>query len=137
LLYQVLIGSWPPEPADADVPLEAPAAFVDRVKAFMLKAVRESKTHTSWLNQSRAYEDAVALFVETILSGSTAAAFMQAFVPFARGIARAGMINSLSQLVLKVATPGVPDFYQGTELWQLDLADPDNRRPVDFAHRQT
>jgi (1->4)-alpha-D-glucan 1-alpha-D-glucosylmutase len=135
LFYQALVGAWPPERVDAPIPAEAPIDFVERIKTFMSKAIREAKTHTSWLNQNRAYEDAVATFVEATLSGSTAERFLNEFVPFARQIACAGMVNSLSQLVLKVAAPGVPDFYQGSELWQLDFADPDNRRPVDFQHR--
>ncbi len=135
LLYQTLTGSWPAEALDAPIPREAPGDFVGRLKAFMLKAIREAKTHTSWLNQNHAYEDAVAVFVETTLRGSTAERFLKSFVPFAREVARAGMVNSLAQVVLKVASPGVPDFYQGTELWQFDFADPDNRRPVDFASR--
>lgn len=135
LFYQALTGSWPPEALDAPLLTGAPDDFVDRLKAFMLKAIREAKTHTSWLNQNRAYEDAVAHFVETTLRGSTADRFLKSCVPFVREVARAGMVNSLAQVVLKVASPGVPDFYQGTELWQCDFADPDNRRPVDFARR--
>ena len=135
LFYQALVGSWPAEPGAAPIPAEAPAAFVARLQAYMQKAIKEAKTHTSWFNQNGPYEDAVSRFVETALTGPAAARFLTAFVPFVRGVAAAGMLNSLSQLVLKTASPGVPDFYQGTETWQLDMADPDNRRPVDFAAR--
>ena len=86
---------------------------------YMQKAIKEAKTHTSWINQNSAYEDAVSRFVETTLSGSAAPAFLAAFVPFVRRVAAAGMVNSLAQLVLKIASPGVPDFFQGTETWQL------------------
>jgi (1->4)-alpha-D-glucan 1-alpha-D-glucosylmutase len=103
----------------------------------MQKAIKEAKTHTSWFNQNTAYEDAVSRFVGSTLTGPSARAFLEHFVPFARRIARAGMVNSLAQLVLKIASPGIPDFYQGTELWHLDMADPDNRRPVDFGCRAT
>lgn len=136
LFYQALCGSWPAEALDAPLPAEAPPEFVERIKSFMQKAIKEAKTHTSWINQNRAYEDAVSYFVETTLRGATAGPFLASFVPFARMVARAGMVNSLAQLALKITSPGVPDFYQGTEGWQLDFADPDNRRPVDFAERE-
>jgi (1->4)-alpha-D-glucan 1-alpha-D-glucosylmutase len=103
----------------------------------MQKAIKEAKVHTSWFNQGGAYEDAVARFVETTLRGSAAKRFLKSFVPFVRRLSIVGMVNSLAQLVLKVASPGVPDFYQGTEFWHLDLADPDNRRPVDFRARES
>ncbi len=102
----------------------------------MHKAIKESKLHTSWITPNPDYESAVARFVVDTLSGRSAAAFCASFVPFVRHVALAGMTNSLAQLVLKIGSPGVPDFYQGTELWDLSLVDPDNRRPVDFAARQ-
>jgi (1->4)-alpha-D-glucan 1-alpha-D-glucosylmutase len=116
--------------------VEAPPEFVVRVLAYMQKAIRESKFHTSWINQHGAYEDAVSRFVETALTGSAGQAFLSISLPFIRRIAVGGMMNSLAQVVLKIASPGVPDFYQGTETWQLDMADPDNRRPIDFDRRQ-
>jgi (1->4)-alpha-D-glucan 1-alpha-D-glucosylmutase len=128
----MLLGSWPAETAGAPIPIEAPAALVTRFQAQMFKAIKEAKTHTSWLNQNHAYEDAVSRFVSSTLTGPSAARFLEAFAPFARRIARAGMVNSLAQLLLKIASPGIPDFYQGTEVWQLDMADPDNRRAIDF-----
>jgi (1->4)-alpha-D-glucan 1-alpha-D-glucosylmutase len=136
LFYQALIGAWPLEPVDAALPAEAPAELVERLTTFMLKAIREAKTHTSWVHQNRAYEDALGLFIETTLRQPSAGRFLAAFVPFARRVGQVGVFNSLAQVVLKIASPGVPDFYQGTELWQLDFTDPDNRRPIDFNVRQ-
>jgi (1->4)-alpha-D-glucan 1-alpha-D-glucosylmutase len=101
----------------------------------MLKAAREAKVHTSWLTPNQAYEDALARFVRHALSGAGGSRLLAALLPFQRRLARLGMINSLAQVALKTGSPGVPDFYQGTELWDLSLVDPDNRRPVDFERR--
>ncbi|MGE5199105.1 MAG: malto-oligosyltrehalose synthase, partial [Rhodospirillaceae bacterium] len=131
LFYQALVGTWPPGLAG-----RPDRAYVDRIAAYMLKAVREAKVHTSWVNPSEAYDRAVAQFVERALGGRNARTFIPLFVPFQERIARLGVINSLAQVVLKIAAPGVPDFYQGAELWDLTLVDPDNRRPVDFALRE-
>src|SRR5262245_3484343 len=136
LFYQALVGTWPAERFDAPLPAEASPELVGRLRAFMQKAIKEAKTHTSWFNQGGAYEDAVARFVDTTLAGPAARRFLKSFVPFARRVSVGGMMNSLAQLVLKAGSPGVPDVYQGTEFWQLDLADPDNRRPVDFGLRE-
>jgi malto-oligosyltrehalose synthase len=136
LFYQALVGTWPAEPFDAPIPWEAPPELASRMRGYMQKAIKEAKTHTSWFNQGGAYEDAVARFVETTLTGSAATRFLHAFVPFVRRLSIGGMVNSLAQVVLKAASPGVPDFYQGTEFWQFDLADPDNRRTVDFHARE-
>jgi (1->4)-alpha-D-glucan 1-alpha-D-glucosylmutase len=136
LFYQALLGSWPAEPSSATVPDRAPGDLVERLVAYMAKATREAKVHTSWIHQNEEYGRAVEHFVTATLTGPTARRFLSSFVPFQRRIARLGMINSLSQLVLKLMSPGVPDFYQGTELWNLSLVDPDNRRPVDFADRR-
>jgi len=137
LFYQTLLAAWPAAADDAPSP-----EFVARLRDYMGKAIKESKLHTSWINPNRAYDEAVASFVENVLTGGRApgggrraARFLSAFKPFARAVAFRGMLNSLSQLTLKIASPGVPDFYQGTELWDLSLVDPDNRRPVDFAAR--
>jgi (1->4)-alpha-D-glucan 1-alpha-D-glucosylmutase len=135
LFYQAVLGAWPPETADQPVPDRAPADLVARIDAYMQKAVREAKVHTSWINQDQEYGRAVAGFVERTLAGRTAARFLASAVPFARRVARAGAVNALAQLTLKLAAPGVPDFYQGSELWDFSLVDPDNRRPVDFDHR--
>jgi (1->4)-alpha-D-glucan 1-alpha-D-glucosylmutase len=102
----------------------------------MRKAIKEAKTHSSWVNENQPYEDAMAAFVEATLRGSTARAFLAAFSPLQRRIARFGAVNSLAQLVLKLTSPGVVDLYQGTELWDLHLVDPDNRQPVDFKERR-
>ncbi|HWP99845.1 MAG TPA: malto-oligosyltrehalose synthase [Vicinamibacterales bacterium] len=125
--YQALVGVWPPEG-----PLEAPPALVERLRDYMIKSIKEAKLHTSWINENRAYDEATARFVERALTGAGGARFLPAFVPFQQRVARHGMVNSLAQLVLKLGSPGVPDFYQGTEVWSLTLVDPDNRRPVDF-----
>jgi (1->4)-alpha-D-glucan 1-alpha-D-glucosylmutase len=129
--YQALIGIWPPDPGLP--PGSAPPGIVERLQAYMIKAVKEAKLHTSWLTPNEPYEQAVTLFVERALSD---AKFLRAFQPFQARVAAAGMVNSLAQLTLKVGSPGVPDFYQGTELWDLTLVDPDNRRPVDFGARR-
>jgi (1->4)-alpha-D-glucan 1-alpha-D-glucosylmutase len=131
LFYQALLGAWP-----ADSPPEAPEDLVQRLQQYMTKAIREAKLHTSWVNPFEAYEQAVLHFVDRTLRGSAAGHFLSEFVPFHAKVAPLGMINSLAQVVLKIASPGVPDFYQGNELWDFNLVDPDNRRPVDFARRR-
>ena len=136
LFYQALLGMWPAEAASAPVPERAPDDLVDRLASYVQKAAREAKVHTSWIHEDQEYDRAVGQFVSRTLTGPTAPRFLAAVAPFQRRVARAGMVNSLAQLVLKLASPGVPDFYQGTELWDLSLVDPDNRRPVDFAARQ-
>ena len=141
--YQALVGSWPADALPADDtaaqgghrPQEAPREFVERLQAYMLKAVREAKVHTSWLTPNEQYESALTGFVERVLTGPGAGRFLPLVLPFARRVATAGMLNSLSHAVTKLGSPGVPDVYQGTELWDLSLVDPDNRRPVDFARR--
>jgi (1->4)-alpha-D-glucan 1-alpha-D-glucosylmutase len=131
LLYQSLVGTWPLHPMD-DGELEA---YTQRLVAYMEKALREAKLHTSWMNPSEDYEAAVFDFVHKIL-GPEAIAFQADLSQFVAHIADAGFVNALSQVVLKLALPGVPDFYQGTELWDFSLVDPDNRRPVDYAARK-
>jgi (1->4)-alpha-D-glucan 1-alpha-D-glucosylmutase len=137
LFYQALLGAWPAEPPSAPIPDRAPGDLVERLVAYLAKATREAKVHTSWIHQNEVYGRAVENFVTATLTGRTARRFLSTFVPFQRRVAHVGMINSLSQLVLKLTSPGVPDFYQGTELWDLSLVDPDNRRGVDFAVRRT
>ena len=128
-LYQTLIGAWPF--SDAEYP-----EFVQRIRAYIVKAVREAKVHTAWLKPDNEYEDAYVSFVEKILARSRANLFLQDFIPFCRRVSHHGMLNSLSQTLIKITSPGVPDFYQGSELWDLSLVDPDNRRPVDFEKRR-
>jgi (1->4)-alpha-D-glucan 1-alpha-D-glucosylmutase len=131
--YQALVGCWPAEEIAA---AEAPREFVARLQEYMLKAAREAKVHTSWLTTNQQYEDALTSFVERALTGSGAARFFPALRPLQSRIAAIGMLNSLSQVTVKLGSPGIPDFYQGTELWDLSLVDPDNRRPVDFDRRR-
>ena len=131
--YQALLGAWPVDLGENLT--EAPPEFVDRMKVYMSKAVREAKVHTSWLTPNPLYEDALARFVEGTLTGRGGARFLHAMLPLQRRLAAIGVVNSLSQIVMKIGSPGVPDFYQGTDLWDLSLVDPDNRRPVDFGLR--
>jgi (1->4)-alpha-D-glucan 1-alpha-D-glucosylmutase len=125
MLYQALLGAWQPDDS----------SFRERMQAYALKAVREGKEETSWLNPHTAYEAGVEAFIARILDPSVSAEFIGAFEAMARRVALLGALNSLSQITLKATLPGVPDFYQGTELWDFSLVDPDNRRPVDFAAR--
>jgi len=131
LFYQTLLGVWPLEELDGD----GVDAIRERVVAYMIKAAKEAKAYTSWVNPNPEYEDALRHFVQAALSSPTRNAFLADFVPFQRSVATAGLFNSLSQLVLKLTSPGVPDIYQGCELWDFSLVDPDNRRPVDFTLR--
>ncbi len=131
LIYQTLIGTWPLEPIEDGQREE----YIGRIIQYMEKALREAKLNTSWMNPSEDYEEVVFNFVRKIL-GPEAAAFQTDLAQFVAGIADAGFVNALSQLLLKITLPGVPDFYQGTEFWDFSLVDPDNRRPVDFAARQ-
>ncbi len=128
-LYQTLVGAYPFDPAELP-------AFPGRIREYMIKAVREAKTHTAWLKPDDTYENCTTDFVERILDDANGNPFLDDFLPFQRKVAHHGMLNSLSQLLLKCACPGIPDVYQGAELWDLNLVDPDNRRPVDFDRRK-
>jgi (1->4)-alpha-D-glucan 1-alpha-D-glucosylmutase len=133
LLYQTLVGTWPllpPSPEEA-------VAFVSRIQQYMFKAAREAKLHTSWVNPNDAYDEALRSFVAKILAPGPGNRFLADFAVFHPPVARLGMVNSLAQTLLKITAPGVPDFYQGTEVWDFSLVDPDNRRPVDFSARVT
>lgn len=132
LLYQTLLGAWPLEPLD-DEGLER---FCQRIRAYMLKAAREAKVHTSWINPNPDYEEALTRFVDGLLEPRETDIFLDSFLPFQRKVARLGMVNSLAQCLLKLTSPGAPDVYQGNELWDFSLVDPDNRRRIDYAHRQ-
>ncbi len=129
--YQVLLGAWP------DAAVAASPEFVSRMREYMLKAIKEAKVHTSWINDNEAYDGAMSGFVEQVLSGRGADRFLRSFLPFRRRVAELALASSLGQVLLKIGAPGVPDTYQGCELWDLHLVDPDNRRPVDFAVRDT
>jgi (1->4)-alpha-D-glucan 1-alpha-D-glucosylmutase len=126
LLYQTLIATWPLEEPDED----GYAGFVDRIDAYMAKAAREAKQHTSWMNRIQEYERALSQFVRALLEPSEGNLFLADLVPFARRLARIAMWSSLSQVLLKLTSPGVPDIYQGNESWDFSLVDPDNRRAV-------
>jgi (1->4)-alpha-D-glucan 1-alpha-D-glucosylmutase len=125
MLYQALLGAWQPDDA----------SFPARMQAFALKAAREGKEETSWLNPHAAYETGVNSFIERILDPSLSGEFLSSLQTLAQRLSLLGALNSLGQITLKTMMPGVPDFYQGTELWDFSLVDPDNRRPVDFAER--
>jgi (1->4)-alpha-D-glucan 1-alpha-D-glucosylmutase len=118
LIYQTMLGAWPAEP--------------DRLKQYVTKALREGKTHSSWIDTNEEYEQQVHAFVDSLYESKK---FLKDFADFQKKIAYFGDLGALSQLVLKLMSPGVPDLYRGTELCDLSLADPDNRRPVDFAAR--
>jgi (1->4)-alpha-D-glucan 1-alpha-D-glucosylmutase len=127
LFYQALVGAWPP---GLDGPPDG--TFVARIAAYMEKAAREAKVNTSWIRPSAEYEAALRTFVERALTGRNSTTFLPLFLPFVGRVSRLGAVNGLSQLLLKVASPGVPDIYNGCETWDHSLVDPDNRRPVDF-----
>ncbi|HWB58888.1 MAG TPA: malto-oligosyltrehalose synthase [Chthoniobacteraceae bacterium] len=133
LLYQTLLGTWPLEPFESLRP-ESRAAYTRRIQDYMIKALKEAKVNTSWIQPNEDWEEAVRNFTAEVLKEGSR--FLKDFEPFAAQVAEAGMVNSLAQLVLKCTLPGVPDFYQGCELWDFSLVDPDNRRPVDYALRE-
>ncbi len=131
LLYQTLLGLWPTTAPDAD----GLDALRQRVQAYMRKAVREAKVHSSWTSPDQGYETALASFIDGLLGCLEPNPFLEEFLPLHAVVARCGLYNSLAQTVLKFTSPGVPDIYQGNELWDFSLVDPDNRRPVDYAAR--
>jgi (1->4)-alpha-D-glucan 1-alpha-D-glucosylmutase len=127
MLYQALLGAWPLGQHDD--------ALCERMQAYAVKAAREGKQETSWLNPDEAYEAGLQTFIARILDRSISAEFVASLENMAQRVALLGALNSLGQITLKATMPGMPDFYQGTEFWDLSLVDPDNRRPVDFANR--
>ncbi len=128
-LYQTLLGAWPADSREL-------GSFKERVQACMLKSMREAKVFTSWIDPNLKREAAVNSFIETILDESRSGEFLADFRSFQKTVSENGVINSLSQTLIKLTAPGVPDTYQGNELLDFSLVDPDNRRPVDFARRQ-
>ncbi len=148
LIYQILLGTWPVASAPAENGAAARSAFasmsneehttyVGRIQEYMTKAIKEAKVNSSWIQPNEAWDEAVRKFIAALLKrGKTVNPFLKTFVPMAEQIARLGMLNSLAQTVLKLTVPGVPDIYQGCELWDYSLVDPDNRRPVDYARRK-
>ncbi len=131
LLYQTLLGTWPIEPMDDG----ALAAYRERIEAYMLKASREAKTRTSWSDVSAGYEEALTQFIRAILERREGNLFFNEIQEAQRRMLRFGLLNSLSQTLCKLTAPGVPDIYQGNEVWDFSLVDPDNRRRVDYASR--
>jgi (1->4)-alpha-D-glucan 1-alpha-D-glucosylmutase len=129
LLYQTLVGAWPLDGADA--------AYTERVQAYMTKAVREAKEQTSWRRPDEDYEQALSSFIDLLMQEVGRPGLAEDVGSFAQRIAPHGALNSLTQLLLKVTAPGIPDIYQGTELWSFTLVDPDNRQPVDYEERRT
>jgi (1->4)-alpha-D-glucan 1-alpha-D-glucosylmutase len=135
LLYQTLLGTWPVDPSGK--PEEtASAEYIERIQAYMAKALKEAKLNTSWIQPNEQWDQAMSDFVARILENSPRNKFLPAFLPLAEEIARLGAINALAQTLLKLTVPGVPDIYQGNEIWDFSLVDPDNRRPVDYARRR-
>ena len=132
LLYQTLIGAWPVEPMNES----GYEVFKNRIKDYMLKAIREAKVNTSWINPNTIYEDAMMFFIERTINPLSDNQFLNDFLAFKKKISHYGMFNSLSQTLLKITSPGIPDFYQGTEIWNFSLVDPDNRSPVDYKIRK-
>jgi (1->4)-alpha-D-glucan 1-alpha-D-glucosylmutase len=135
LLYQTLVGAWP----FGEMGEAARAEFVGRVQGYFIKALKEAKIHSSWISPNEEYEAAARDFVARILelrAGGDENQFLSDFVRFQQTVAHYGVFNSLAQAVLKATAPGVPDYYQGTELWDLSLVDPDNRRPVNYEERR-
>ncbi len=130
LIYQTLVGAFPFEQTELE-------SFTERMQDYILKAIREAKVYTRWLQENSTYENACVEFVNAILNPTDSNSFLQTFLPFQKRIAFYGVFNSLAQTLVKITAPGVPDFYQGTELWDLSLVDPDNRRPIDFDLRQS
>jgi (1->4)-alpha-D-glucan 1-alpha-D-glucosylmutase len=134
-IYQTLLGAWPVELTG--VPgASALDTFRERMTGTVLKSIREAKRRTSWSNPNEAYESACLRFVERILEVDRPNPFLDDFLAFQHRVTRLGVLNSLSQLAVALTAPGVPDLYQGGDLWDLNMVDPDNRRPVDFAARE-
>lgn len=127
--YQNLLGVFP-------FKLEDTEKLITRLKEYSIKAVREAKIHTAWLRPDQVYEDEFCNFIDKVFDFSNNAEFWENFTEFQAKISFYGMLNSLSQTLLKITSPGVPDFYQGTELWDFSLVDPDNRRLVDYQLRK-
>jgi (1->4)-alpha-D-glucan 1-alpha-D-glucosylmutase len=135
LIYQTLLGTWPALWLDREPDAQALEGYIERIERYLNKAVREAKLRSSWSNPNEAYEGACSAFLRRVLHPTRNALFRREFGELVREVATLGALSSLSQLTLKLTAPGAPDFYQGSELWDLSLVDPDNRGPVDFAAR--
>jgi (1->4)-alpha-D-glucan 1-alpha-D-glucosylmutase len=134
--YQLLLAAWPPAFFSGALDPDAVAVFRLRIEVAMLKALREAKLRTTWATPDEAYEQATLDFVRRALDTARANPFLESFQAFLARVTPLGVRNSLVQAVLKLTVPGVPDIYQGAELWDLSLVDPDNRRPIDFDCRR-
>src|SRR5262249_17784074 len=134
LLYQTLLGTWPTQANGEPEPVPSPD-YIERIQAYMAKALKEAKINTSWIQPNEEWEAAMCDFVARILDSSPRNKFLPIFLPVAKEIACPGAVNSLTQTLLKLTSPGVPDIYQGNEIWDYSLVDPDNRRPVDYKLR--
>jgi (1->4)-alpha-D-glucan 1-alpha-D-glucosylmutase len=133
-IYQTLVGSWPMRDRGSEPRALDP--YRERIEAYVLKALREAKVSTSWAKPNAEREQRALAFVRDVLAeNGTRNPFMEDLDDFVSKIARAGFQNGLAQTLLKLTSPGVPDIYQGNELWDFSLVDPDNRRPVDYALR--
>jgi (1->4)-alpha-D-glucan 1-alpha-D-glucosylmutase len=135
LLYQTLLGTWPVN-THSQAEQTASAEYVARIQAYMAKALNEAKLNTSWIRPNEDWLGAMRDFVAKILETSSKNKFLPNFFPVVEEIARLGAINSLTQTLLRLTSPGVPDIYQGNEIWDFSLVDPDNRRPVHYRHRR-
>ena len=135
LLYQTLLGTWPIQ-ANGDPEPVPTRDYVERIQTYMAKALHEAKINTSWIQPNEQWDTAMRDFIANILDASPRNKFLPIFIPVAKEIARLGAINSLTQTLLKLTLPGVPDIYQGNEIWDYSLVDPDNRRPVDYQLRR-
>src|SRR5213596_2620488 len=135
LLYQTLLGTWPVQANGEPEPMATPD-YAARIQAYMAKALHEAKINTSWIQPNEKWDAAMRDFVAKILDPSPRNKFIPAFLSVAKEIARLGAINSPTQTLLKLTSPGVPDIYQGSEIWDYSLVDPDNRRPVDYDRRR-
>jgi (1->4)-alpha-D-glucan 1-alpha-D-glucosylmutase len=135
LLYQTLLGTWPMQANGEPEPVPS-ADYIERIQGYMAKALKEAKINTSWIQPNEEWDAAMHDFVARILDSSSRNKFLPIFLPAAKEIIRLGAINSLTQTLLKLTSPGVPDIYQGTEIWDYSLVDPDNRRPVDYELRR-
>jgi (1->4)-alpha-D-glucan 1-alpha-D-glucosylmutase len=132
LFYQTLIGTWPLEELDE----ASRATYCDRLEHYMVKAAREAKLYTSWASPSPEYEEALVQFVRSAVNAGQGNVFLSDFLGLHGLVVRFGLLNSLSQTLCKLTAPGVPDIYQGNEIWDFSLVDPDNRRPVDYEKRR-
>ena len=135
LFYQTLLGTWPTQ-ADGEPEATPTPDYIERIQAYMAKALHEAKINTSWIQPNEEWDAAMLDFIAKVLDPSPRNKFLPAFIPVAKDIGRYGTVNSLTQTLLKLTSPGAPDIYQGNEIWDYSLVDPDNRRPVDYKRRR-